>query len=185
MEHFYQNLGEDWFNYQTVYSSVVNKFDNSTFVEVGSWKGRSAAYMAVEIINSGKNIKLHCVDTRLGGVEHQDMDCVKNDSLYQEFLTNIEPVKNVITPITLSSVDASKLYEDASLDFVFIDASHEYEDVKNDLAAWYPKIKSGGIFAGHDFGWDGVYKALEEFKDSAGIAYKTDQSTYCWAMHKP
>ena len=56
MEHFYYNIGEDWFSYPELYSSIVNKFgDNSHFVEVGVWKGRSASYMGVEIFNSGKN----------------------------------------------------------------------------------------------------------------------------------
>ena len=54
MEHFYQNLGENWFTYPGLYSMVVDRFPtNSHFVEVGVWKGMSAVYMAVEIINSG------------------------------------------------------------------------------------------------------------------------------------
>ena len=53
MKHFYEQLGEQWFTYKTLYYSMVNKYpDNSHFVEVGVWKGMSAAYMAVEIINS-------------------------------------------------------------------------------------------------------------------------------------
>ena len=52
---------------------MVNHFtDNSHFVEIGSWKGRSASYMAVEIFNSRKNIKFDCVDTWCGSVEHLD-----------------------------------------------------------------------------------------------------------------
>ena len=59
------------------------------------------------------------------------------------------------------------LFEDNSLDFVFIDASHEYEDVKNDILAWLPKVKRGGILAGHDYyvnqDWfSGVKKAVNE-----------------------
>ena len=60
-----------------------------------------------------------------------------------------------------------KRQEDGSLDFVFIDASHEYEHVKADILKWYPKVKNGGVLAGHDcypnnpeFG--GVYKAVTE-----------------------
>ena len=51
MEHFYQSVGEEnWFDYQELYSSMVNHFcDGAHFVEVGSWKGRSAAFMGVEI----------------------------------------------------------------------------------------------------------------------------------------
>jgi len=63
MEHFYKDLGENWFTYPGLYSMIVEKYPtNSHFVEVGVWKGMSAAYMAVEIINSGKNIKFDCID---------------------------------------------------------------------------------------------------------------------------
>jgi hypothetical protein len=139
MEHFYQGIGEDWFTYPTLYSNVVNKFgEGAHFVEVGSWKGRSAAFMGVEICNSGLNIKFDCVDTWEGSIEHQDIDL---SDLYNEFLSNVKPVANYINPIRNTSLEASKLYQDSSLDFVFIDASHRYEDVLNDIEAWLPKIK--------------------------------------------
>ena len=55
MEHFYQKIGEDWFTYPNLYKKMVSDAnENSHFVEVGVWKGRSAAFMAVEIINSKK-----------------------------------------------------------------------------------------------------------------------------------
>jgi hypothetical protein len=60
------------------------------------------------------------------------------------------------------SLDACNLYADNSLDFVYIDASHEYEDIKNDILNWLPKVKNNGILAGHDFSWDDVSKAVKE-----------------------
>lgn len=52
MEHFYQNIGEDWFSYPRLYKRMVESAtDGHHFVELGSWKGRSASFMAVEIIN--------------------------------------------------------------------------------------------------------------------------------------
>lgn len=164
MEHFYQNIGEDWFNYPELYQSVVAKFTEGNFIEIGSWKGRSAAYMAVEIFNSEKNINFYCVDTWKGSVEHEEMDCIKGDSLYKEFMNNIQPVSDIIKPIRKSSIEASKDFEDNFFDFIFIDAAHDYESVKQDLLAWYPKLKKGGIFAGHDYHpfW-GVYNAVNEW----------------------
>ncbi len=63
--HTYKNLnfGEDWFTYPDLYKEMVEKFDNSIFVKIGSWKGKSSSYMATEIANSKKNIKFFCVDT--------------------------------------------------------------------------------------------------------------------------
>lgn len=49
------------------------------------------------------------------------------------------------------SVDVASEFRDESLDFVFIDGNHAYEFVVQDLAAWTPKVRSGGIVYGHDF----------------------------------
>jgi len=162
VEHFYQTLGEDWFDFQEIYKRMVQRYDNAHFVEVGSWKGRSSVFMAVEIINSGRNIRFDCVDTWEGSVEHITISDVINKKLYATFMANIQPVKNIINPIRLKSVDASKCYTNGSLDFVFIDASHEYRDIKNDILCWMPKVKKGGVFAGHDVYAPGVSTALQE-----------------------
>ena len=181
MEHFYQNIGEDWFSYPNLYKNMVNHFPtNSHFVEVGSWKGRSASFMAVEIINSGKKIKFDCVDTWEGSVEHVEYEIIKKSELYDEFIKNISSVSSVINPLRMSSLDAVNLYEDESLDFVFIDASHEYEDVKLDILKWLPKVKIGGVIAGHDYQtFDGVTKAVNELFNINDI----EISEYCW-IHK-
>jgi len=76
---------------------------------------------------------------------------------------------NSLNPIRKKSTEAAKLYEDNSLDFVFIDAAHDYENVKADITSWYPKIKIGGVIAGHDYyeSWPEVKMAVNEFfKDS-------------------
>ena len=164
MEHIYQqnNFGEDWFTYPNLYSDIVKKFPSgSKFVEVGCWKGKSSSYMAVEIANSQKNIEFTCVDTWLGDIH--TIDLITN-SIYKIFIENMKPVENFYKHLRTTSIEASTLFEDKSLDFVFIDASHTYIDVKNDILAWKPKIKKGGILAGHDYssGWPEVVKAVDE-----------------------
>ena len=182
MDHFYQNIGEDWFTYPKLYSDMIGKYKSGAkFVEVGSWKGRSAVYMAVEILNSNYDIDFSCVDTWEGSIEHKEMDVIKSNLLYKEFLTNISPVKKYINPIRASSKEASSFFEDSSLDFVFIDASHEYEDVLEDIKYWLPKIKKGGTLAGHDYGSSGVNKAVNEyFNNSKFISTEED----CWIYEK-
>jgi cephalosporin hydroxylase len=190
MEHFYQHLGENWFNYEELYRDMVDKHNSgSHFVEVGCWKGRSASYMAVEIINSGKDISFTCVDTFAGSIEHTDPESwcfcepLSKDPeyLFNEFTRNIEPVKDYITVKRMTSLDAAQTFLDDSLDFVFIDASHEYADVVADLIAWYPKVKSGGYIAGHDYHDGSVYKAVQHVLGDQ----KIDQIVNCYIIKKP
>jgi hypothetical protein len=185
MNHIYDlpEFGENWFTYPNVYKSMVEKFSSgSKFVEVGSWKGKSAAYLAVEIINSKKDIKLDCVDTWKGSAEHVDDQYVKSNSLYELFIKNTSSLSFVINPIRMDSVSASKIYEDNSIDFVFIDANHEYYSVKEDISVWFPKVKVGGVIAGHDYenGWADVDKAVNEF--FAGKKILKGES--CWIYEK-
>lgn len=166
MNHYYENI-QGWFTFQELYSKMVNKSpDNSHFVEIGSWKGKSAVYMGVEIANSKKKIKFDCVDSWefLDEIytNNSDLNKMKGQA-FDEFLKNITPLSDVINYHKLNSIEASKLYEDESLDFVYIDASHEYVNMKNDLKYWYPKVKNNGVIAGHDYGWNGVKQAVDEF----------------------
>jgi hypothetical protein len=178
MEHYYHQIGENWFTYPQFYSSLVKIYPSgSKFVEVGSWRGRSSCFLGVEIYNSGKNIKLDCVDTWEGSEEHVGYDILNNDGLYKEFIKNISPISDIITPIRMKSLDAAKLYEDESIDVVFIDASHRYEDVREDLIAWYPKVKKGGIFSGHDYpSWPEVVRAVDEYFPENNFT----SSENCW-----
>lgn len=181
MEHFYQDLGENWFTYPTLYSEMVKHFPNgSHFVEVGVWKGMSAAYMAVEIANSKKDIKFDCVDT------WEYVDEVKTgisenlyEDLYNVFLNNMKPVKDIITPVKKLSWEATDDYKDKSLDFVFIDAAHDYESVKKDIQAYFPKMKSTGVIAGHDYNM-GVKDAVDEFFGPLEVNIQSGDS--CWVV---
>ena len=167
--HIYQEkqFGEDWFTYPSLYKNVVRKFPSgSKFVEIGSWKGKSSAFMAVEIANSNKDIEFYCIDNWMGSSEHKDVGEI--DSLYDIFTENMKPLERYYQKIRNNSIEAARCFEDESLDFVFIDASHEYEDVKKDIQVWLPKVKKNGILAGHDYYvgeydyFPGVKKAVDE-----------------------
>jgi hypothetical protein len=76
----------------------------------------------------------------------------------------------------MTSVEAAARVPDHSFDFVYIDARHDYESVKEDLQAWCGKVRPGGILAGHDY-VDGdlpqgefyVKSAVDEFFGARGI----------------
>ena len=77
MKHIYDQpqFGEQWFTFPDLYrAAVLNANSPAHFVEVGSWKGRSSAFMCVEIFNSGKDIQFTCVDQWAGKLDKCD-DC--------------------------------------------------------------------------------------------------------------
>jgi len=162
MEHYYEDI-VGWFDFQAVYQKAVKEAkENSHFVEVGSWKGKSSVFMGVEIINSGKKIRFDCVD-----IWEPDKASIKYNfdphEAFEEFKKNIEPVKSVLNYYKLSSEEASKRYPLNSLDFVFLDASHYFEDVYEDVTLWYPLVKKGGLFGGHDYQHGSVKIAIDKF----------------------
>lgn len=182
MQHFYDSL-DGWFNYPSVYLEAVKNAKNGDhFVEVGAWMGKSTSFMGVEIVNSGKQIKFDVVDTWEGSLEHRDHSSIIQKELYDVFLENTKPLENVYTPVRMTSLEAAKTYKDNSLDFVMLDASHEYEDIKNDIFAWYPKVKPGGVLSGDDFhsDWPGVIKAVQEIFQNFRIC-----DTRSWIIVKP
>ena len=79
-------------------------------------------------------------------------------------------VEDYYTLYTESSPSITSIYKDNSIDFVFIDGGHEYEQVYADIIAWLPKLKIGGYISGHDYLEPscGVKKAVDEiFKNYA------------------
>lgn len=164
MEHYWRQV-KGWATFRELYAeAVANVGEPAHFVEIGSWFGKSAVFCAVEIINSGKEIKLDCVDPWTDGgpdLKHKT-EGWEPDALYNAFLKNIEPVKHIVTPVRMPSVEAAARYEDNSLDLVMIDGDHSYEAVCADIDAWKPKVKHGGILAGDDHTWSGVKRAVRD-----------------------
>ena len=77
-------------------------------------------------------------------------------------------------------------FDNNSLDFVYLDARHHYEGIKEDIESWFPKVKAGGLFCGHDY-LDkiigetnfGVKKAVDEFATLHNFkVIKTDKDEY-------
>ena len=108
-------------------------------VEVGVWCGLNAADMLIR----WKNLRmLHLVDwyRRPGSKEAR---------AYAEYI--LKPFRDRITWHNMSSKLASEKFKKESLDFIYIDAGHDYHSVERDLFYWYDKCRKGGVFSGHDF----------------------------------
>lgn len=187
MEHFYQNITGFMSHRNTVmFDLVIDRFPtNGTWVELGTWTGKSTAYCVVELINADKLGPFYCVDTWKGGEEHQCYDPGLLNNLESIFLTNVDPIRSLISPITDLSWQAAENFENHSVDFCYVDAGHTYEAVTNDLLAWWPKIRPGRDFAGDDYtkGWPEVQQAVHDFFGPLGV--RVSRSGRCWIVTKP
>jgi len=74
-----------------------------------------------------------------------------HDWLYKKTLERLSPWKEKLVVLRNWSHDASFRVEDGSLDFVYVDARHDFESALEDMRDWWPKLRQGGIFAGHDY----------------------------------
>jgi len=175
MNHIIADFGEDWFDSPNVYKMLVeNSRNDGKIVELGAWKGRSSAFLVVEAYNKSPKIEIHIVDTwggnPLDGSEDQP------DDLYHKFISNMSLLARPYQAYRMTTNEAAGLFKDESLDAVFIDADHSYEAVKMDIKNWMPKVRKGGILAGHDYNsaWPGVIRAVNE------ILPEAEKIDYCW-----
>lgn len=83
-----------------------------------------------------------------------------------KFIENvIEPYRDRVVALRMSSVGAAHMIVDKSLDFVFINANHAYDFINADIIAWTPKVKRGGIIAGHDYVNKPNYGVIQAVKE--------------------
>ena len=89
----------------------------------------------------------------------------------------------------MPSVDASFLLDDGSLDFVYIDGDHRFDAVMLDLILWTPKVRPGGIVAGHDyfhFYQSGVCHAVDTYTAAHDIrawyVTKEKETSFLWVQ---
>ena len=115
------------------------------------------------------------------------------ESIYFRALAAIEPFGTVPAVMRMRSLDAAALLVDNTIDLVYIDALHHYQGVMSDMHAWWPKLRRGGILAGHDFLLDykadtifTVRPAVEEFARKMGLVlFRTYDGFATWYFVKP
>lgn len=170
-----------WFNYEDLYKDMVAKAkDGDTIVEVGVYQGLSIIALAKYIEQSKKDIKIFGVDNFSGiksEFEIDSLDSLKAKNIYEENLKKFN-VYDKITTIYDNSVKSADLFENGSIQFVFIDANHSYLNCKNDIIAWLPKVKYNGYIGGHDWKFIGVKEAVSEVLQKSKKVSKN-----CWLYH--
>jgi hypothetical protein len=89
----------------------------------------------------------------------------KQDELFQATQNLLQPWREIVTFHRMLSTQAAQQIPDQSLDFVYVDARHDYCGVTEDIRAYYPKLRPGGILAGHDFLSVAEQKAVDSSQD--------------------
>lgn len=165
-------------------------------IEVGVWDGENSE----ELLRRFPKLQLYMVD-RWKPLEQKEGQFDPRMALKTErdfraaFIKCVDRVSvfDDQTPVTIkgSSTDIAKWLHGLSFDFAFLDASHHYEAVKEDLNAWWPLLRAGGLFCGHDYngsgdkrGAFGVKQAVDEFAKEHELTISTC-SGHVWWTKKP
>ena len=118
--------------------------------EIGTWRGEFAEVLCKA--NSG--LLLNCIDpyqaiAYADSVSGWPKEQERFTLYYKEAREKLKPYS--VNWVKAYSMTAVKRFDDNSLDFVYIDANHNFQHVVNDLCEWLKKVKPGGIISGHDY----------------------------------
>ncbi|WP_068112529.1 class I SAM-dependent methyltransferase [Tropicimonas marinistellae] len=175
---------QGWGSTHFFFREIIGYLKPSFIVEVGSWKGRSALHMA-DLAKAAEtpNLEICCIDTWLGspGVwarKEQVADVLKLRNgwpmLYFTFMKNVVESghQDVITPMPMPSDMGAQVLKRlrARPDMIYVDAAHDYDNCKRDLALYFDLLSDDGILLGDDYEtWPGVTQAADEFARENGL----------------
>lgn len=174
-----------WGSDSPAFGELVAELKPTRIIEVGTWKGGSAITLAEHAGKNGLDPEIICVDTWLGALEmwtdledgerHGSLGLKHGyPTLYYQFLTNVcrAGMQDRITPFPIPSVTAAQWFSlrDVKADLIYIDGSHEEEDVYQDLLSYWGLVRPGGVLFGDDWSWDGVRLAVQRFAREKGLS---------------
>lgn len=186
-----------WGSDSPAFGELVEEIRPQRIIEVGTWKGGSALTLAGHLQRLGLDAEVLCVDTWLGALEMwENLDDPSRHgslnlrhgypSLYYTFLANVVRAGHEarITPFPVPSITAAQwcALRGVKADMIYIDGSHEEEDVYQDLIAWWDLVREGGVLFGDDWDWDGVRLAVERFAGEEGLSVKLRHDK--WELHR-
>ena len=129
----------------------------ATIVEVGSYVGASACFLASAAREVGGGARVHCVDTW----SNEGMSEGPRDT-WLEFTRNVAHHRGILVPHRGRSTDVAGRFS-LPVSLLFVDGDHSYDGCRADLAAWLPHVASGAVVVMHDFSWaTGVQRAVSE-----------------------
>lgn len=183
----YQSYPSDvtgWGGDSPAFAELIHEIKPSLIIEVGSWKGASAITMADALAAEKLPGKILCIDTWLGALEFwadqsdpERFQALERrhgyPSVYFRFLANVchSGHSGRIVPFPMPSTAAALwlMRTDLRAELIYLDGSHEEEDVYQDLLDYHILLKPGGKIFGDDWDWSGVRAAVERFADDEGL----------------
>lgn len=167
---------EGWFGWREGQEEAVRAFAaGARFVEVGTYLGRSLCSLGEVVQQSGRRYVVIGVDTCRGsgpeGPKRKDYHGTAVEAGGGTFAGTLHRnvlacgLSDIVSLLVTDSVNAAALFPDASLDWVHLDARHDFASVKADIAAWLPKVRRGGWLSGDDYDpvkWPEVVAAVTE-----------------------
>ncbi len=189
---------QGWNGNSNFFHILIDEIKPELIIEVGTWKGQSAINMANYCRNINLQTEILCVDTWLGALEFWD-NLKETDNrnlllkngypqIYYQFLSNVihQEVQDYITPFPTTSLIGARYFKrhNISSKLIYIDASHDYEDVLIDLQEYYDLLQPGGVMFGDDYiAWEGVRQAVDEFTSKRGIHLSVEENNF-WVIKK-
>ena len=169
-------------------NDIIKKYNYTLGVELGVRRGEFSAFLLQE----NPELCMSCVD--LWGDDPSMNEKHPHENNYKIYRRNIEPYEGRVFEYRMLLDDAAKLFAYGSFDFVFIDATHTYNALKNDIEKWLPLVRTGGLLCGHDyhpaFDNGGIIRAVNEltgFRKGADIGqaieekwHFVDLESTCW-----
>jgi len=151
---------------------LFGRFGFTQGAEIGVMTGEYSRVLYEHI----PGLRLCCVDSWAWGPENKYWARQGPKKVHQ---TNYERARACLAPydvvfMRMTSLEGAAVVPDGSLDFVYVDASHDYDSCLADLEAWSPKVRRGGIVAGDDYRQGssrarGVIGAVDDFVAAHGI----------------
>jgi len=180
--------------YYDVLPKVLQKYQFKTVLEVGvALGGHAETLLKNSSISTYYGVDPYrCYDPNdaftLDIARYSSKSPQTNFDYLFEWVRDIRlaPYQSRVQLIRKPSVEASVSFENESLDCIFIDGDHRYAAVIEDLTAWYPKLRKGGLILGDDYWMEEVERAVEHyFSKKAEVFFLTSNSGYkIWAVKK-
>jgi hypothetical protein len=188
-----------WNGNKPIFGELITKIKPTTIIEVGTWKGQSAINMGSKVKELGLNTTIHCVDTWLGAIEfwtsgkntrERNLNTLNGfPQVYYQFLSNVvhKNLQDIILPFPNTSENGYRYfkYNNITAQMIYIDASHEEDDVYKDLNNYYDLLENNGILFGDDYQkeWPGVINSVNKFSQERNMELEIVGNNF-WILKK-